>query len=487
MSENTTSHFELWLDGRPQPSTTGERFERHSPYDDTLSSTFANGDGTDAARAIVSTRRAFDHGPWSHSTARERHDVLTRAAQILGERADALADRMVLESGKPINLARGEVLGAIKTFEYYAGLALASEGEAISERTPGAIGMVLREPVGVAAFITAWNFPLLGVACKLAPAIAAGCVVIAKPSHMCSGPAMLLAQIMTDAGLPDGAFNVVTSDRERGALVGQHLSASTAVDKVAFTGSTASGQAVMRAAASNTKRVALELGGKSANIVFADAPFDDAVTTALGAFTFNSGQQCSAGSRLLLQRDIYDDFLHALTEKAAQVVLGDPRSTATTMGPLVSSDQQRRVLEYVEIGTQEAKLVAGGGPGIHETGYFVEPTIFADVDNNSRIAQEEVFGPVLSVIPFTSAQDAIAIANDSRYGLAGGVWTGSLDTAFQVVRGVRTGKMFVNCYNTSGLDDMPHGGYKESGVGREFGRSGLEEFLEQKTVQIRLS
>jgi len=486
MSANTISHFELWIDGHPEPAASGERFERQNPYDDTLASTFANGDDADAARAVDAARRAFDQGPWSRSTARERHDVLTRAAHLLREETDALAERMVLESGKPVNLARGEVLGAVKTFEYYAGLALASEGEAISERTPAAIGMVLREPVGVAAFITAWNFPLLGVACKLAPAIAAGCAVVAKPSHLCSGPAMLLAQIMTEAGLPDGVCNVVTSDRDRGALVGQHFSASMAVDKVAFTGSTASGQAVMRAAASNTKGVSLELGGKSANIVFADAPFEDAVATALSAFTFNSGQQCSAGSRLLLQREIYDDFLNALTERAAQVVLGDPSSSSTVMGPLISADQQRRVLDYVEIGTKEAKLVAGGGSGGGQRGYFVEPTIFADVDNSSRIAQEEVFGPVLAVIPFTTTEEAIAIANDSRYGLAGGVWTKSLDTAFAVIRGVRTGKMFVNCYNSSGLDDMPHGGYKESGVGREFGRSGLEEFLEQKTVQIRL-
>ncbi len=487
MPENSVLHFDLWIDGRPQPSLSGETFERRNPYDNTIASTFANGTEADAARAVAAARRAFDDGTWPDSPARERHAVLSNASRLLTERAEELAERMVLESGKPISLARGEVQVTIKTFDYYAGLALASEGEAISERMPGALGLVLREPVGVAALITAWNFPLTGTAIKIAPALAAGCTVVAKPSHLCAGPTVQLAQLLSEAGLPDGVVNVVTSDRSRGAEVGQSFSASMDVDKVAFTGSTASGQAVMRAAASNAKRVALELGGKSANIVFPDAPFDDAVATALGAFTFNSGQQCSAGSRLLLHRDIYDDFLIKLRERAGTVVLGDPMSPDTTMGPLISADQYRRVREYVEVGHQEGRLVAGGGAGADGDSYFVEPTVFADIDPNARLAQEEVFGPVLAVIPFSTAEEAIEIANNSRYGLAGGVWSASLDTAFQVVRGVRTGKMFVNCYNTSGLDDMPHGGYKQSGFGREFGQSGLEEFLEQKTVQIRLS
>ncbi|GAA0378802.1 betaine-aldehyde dehydrogenase [Acrocarpospora corrugata] len=476
----TTPQFDLWLDGANTPAAV--RFERHSPFDGTLAGTFADGGEQDAAAAVGSARRAFDDGPWPSSPARRRFEILTETARLLTANADLLAERMVRESGKPVTLALGEVAASARCLEYYAGLALAVEGSAVSERNPGALGLILREPVGVAALITAWNFPLLGVVCKLAPALAAGCTVVAKPSHLCPGPTMLLAQLLGTAGLPGGVFNVVTSQREQGAVVGQHFASSRAVDKIAFTGSTATGQAVMRAAAGNAKRVALELGGKSANIVFPDAPLADAARTAISAFTFNSGQQCSAGSRLLLHRDIHDEFLALLVEHAGKQVLGDPAEAATTMGPLISRRQHERVLGYLDLGRAEAKLVTGGG----SHGNFVEPTVFDGVDNSSRLAQEEIFGPVLSVIPFTTEQEAVALANDSAYGLAGGVWTGSMDTAFRVVRGVRTGKMFVNCYNTAGLDDMPHGGYKESGTGREFGHAGLEEFQELKTVQILL-
>lgn len=392
---------------------------------------------------------------------------------------------MVSESGKPLSTALGEIGGAANTFEYYAGAALASEGSAISERRPNALGLVLREPVGVAAFIPAWNFPLLGVVNKLAPALAAGCTVVVKPSHMCSGPTVLLAKYLADAGLPAGVFNVVTSDRDRGAVVGQVLAASTKVDKVAFTGSTSSGQAVMRAAAENTKRVSLELGGKSANIVFADADLEKAAATAVAAFCYNSGQQCSAGSRLLVQRSIYTEFLDMVVSRVDDQVVGDPSEPATTMGPLISPEQFARVTEYIAIGSREGRRATGESDA-NPANNLLRPTIF-EVANSTRLAQEEVFGPVLAVIPFEDEADAIRIANDTRYGLAGGVWTTDINRAFRVIKAIRTGKMFVNCYNSSGLDDMPHGGYKDSGFGREFGEAGLEEFLELKTVQVLLS
>ncbi len=474
----------LWVDGRDRPARTGSVFERHNPFDGSVAGIFANGGEADANAAIEAARAAFDAGPWPTSSARARHQVLMRAAKLIGDNAQALADRMVLESGKPLRLAQGEVMGSVKTFEYYAGLALAMESSAINERLHDALGLVLREPVGVAAFITPWNFPLLNPVAKLAPALAAGCTVVAKPSHLCPGPTALLARILTEAGLPDGVFNVVTSDLERGAVVGQVLAASPLVDKVAFTGSTTTGRAVMRAASGNTKRVALELGGKSANIVFDDAPFEAAAATAINAFCFNSGQQCSAGSRLLVQRGIHDRFMEAVVGHARKQVLGDPRLDATTMGPLVNEEQHARVMSYVGIGRSEGELLAGGKSDLG--GLFLEPTIFDQVSNDGRLAQEEVFGPVLAVIPFDTEEEAIRLANDSRYGLAGGVWTRSLDTALRVVKGVRTGKMFVNSYNSSGLDDMPHGGYKDSGVGREFGLEGLKEYQQIKTVQIKL-
>jgi acyl-CoA reductase-like NAD-dependent aldehyde dehydrogenase len=479
----------LWIAGRARPARSGAQFARVNPYDGSVAARFANADAADAEAAIAAARTAFDSGPWPRSAARARHQVLMRAAQLVAAHGAALAESMVRESGKPVRLAQGEVAGSVKTFEYYAGAALAMAGQAIGDRVPDALGLVLHEPVGVAALITPWNFPLLNPVCKLAPALAAGCTVVIKPSHLCPGPAVMLGRLLAEAGLPEGVFNVVTSDLERGAVVGQVLAASPLVDKVAFTGSTATGRAVMRAAAGNTKRVSLELGGKSANIVFDDAPFDEAAATAINAFCFNSGQQCSAGTRLLVQRGIHDRFLDAVVANARRQVLGDPMRETTTMGPLVNPEQHQRVCGYVAIGRQEGRLATGGGAPAGDEfrdSLFVEPTVFDGVPNGGRLAQEEVFGPVLAVIPFDGEDEAVRLANDSRYGLAGGVWSRSIGTALRVARAVRTGKMFVNCYNSAGLDDMPHGGYKDSGIGREFGPQGLEEFQQLKTVQIKL-
>lgn len=490
-SQNATQMpvLPLWIDNEERPAQSGRAFKRVSPYDGSTVGAFANATEADAELAIKSSRRAFDEGPWSQSTARTRYQVLDRAADIVAANADALCERMILESGKPLALAQGEVHGTVKTFQYYAGAALALEGSAISDRVHDALGLILHEPVGVVAFITPWNFPLLNPALKLAAALAAGCTTIAKPSHLCPGPTALLGRYLAEAGLPPGVFNVITSDIDRGAAVGQILAGSDLVDKVAFTGSTTAGRAVMRAAANNNKGVALELGGKSANIVFNDAPFEAAAETAITSFCFNSGQQCSAGSRLLVQRGIYNDFVAAVVANAKKRVLGDPRLATTHMGPLVNAEQHERVMSYIGVGRSEGRLVTGGGaPAGQEFGgsLFVEPTIFADVANSARLAQEEVFGPVLAVIPFDTEEEAIRLANQSRYGLAGAVWTRSITTALNVVKGVRTGKMFVNAYNTAGIDDMPHGGYKDSGIGREFGAEGLAEFQEVKTVQIKL-
>lgn len=464
-------------------ATGGGTFSRTNPFDGTVAARFANATAADAEAAIHAARSAFDTGPWPRLSARARHDILRGVADAIRARSEDFAIRMVRESGKPVTLARAEAAAAARTFDYYSGLILADEGAAIAGRVPQALGLILPEPVGVCAFITPWNFPLLNPVCKIAPALAAGCTVVIKPSHLCPDPVILLAEVLAAAGLPPGVFNVVTSELERGGVVGQVLAGSPLVDKVAFTGSTATGRAVMRAAAANNTHVALELGGKSANIVFADAPFDTAVSTAITAFCFNSGQQCSAGSRLLVQSSIHDAFVDALVVAAGRQVLGDPADPATTMGPVVSPEQFARVSDYIAIGDGEGRRVCGGPTG---DGLFIAPTIFTGLTNDARIAREEIFGPVLSVIPFEDEADAIRIANDSSYGLAGGVWSRSIDTALRVARAVRTGKMFVNCYNSAGIDDMPHGGVKDSGIGREFGRQGLEEYQAVKTVQIRL-
>jgi acyl-CoA reductase-like NAD-dependent aldehyde dehydrogenase len=484
-----TTQYGLWIDGESRPALSGATFTRENPFDRSIAAELANGDEADAAAALDSARRTFDAGGWPATPARERHGILRRAADLLAARVEEIAARMVLESGKPITLARAEVLASARCLDFNAGACLAGEGSAIGDRVPSAIGLVLREPVGVAGIIPAWNFPLLGVVNKLAAALAAGCTAVAKPSHLCPSPAILLAHALTEAGLPDGVFNVVTSDLDRGAVVGQQLAASRAVDKIAFTGSTRAGQAVMRAAAANTKRLSLELGGKSANIVFDDAPFEDAARTAITAFCFNSGQQCSAGSRLLLQEGIHDRFLEAVAGHCREQVLGDPRDDATTMGPLISDEQLRRVTDYIDSGREEGELIVGGGQpaGLDDAdSLFVEPTVFDRVANDARIAREEIFGPVLSVIPFRTEEEAVALANASQYGLAGAVWTRSIDRALRVAKAVRTGKMFVNAYNTAGIEDMPHGGCKDSGFGREFGLEGLQEYQELKTVQIKI-
>jgi acyl-CoA reductase-like NAD-dependent aldehyde dehydrogenase len=480
--------YNLWIGGQERSAVTRATFTRSSPYDHLIVAEFANGGVADVEAAVAVARDAFDHGPWPDVAADERHRVLSGAAELLRRHAGEYVDRIVLETGKPVRDAELEVRRSAIAFDYYAGAALAQESAALNQRVAGALGMILKEPVGVVALITPWNFPLAQVAEKLAGALAAGCTVVAKPSHLGPSPGLLLARHLQDAGLPDGAFNVVTSDLERGAVVGQALASSAQVDKVVFTGSPQTGAAVMRAAAATTKRLSLELGGKSANIVFADAEFDAAVRGAVRGFTNLSGQWCAAGSRLLVERSLHHEFVAAVTTEAAKHVLDDPRKHATTMGPLITAEQFERVDRYIRLGRQDYRLVCGGGrpDDADPTSLFVSPTVFDDVDPASVLATEEVFGPLLVVIPFDSEEEAVAIANASPFGLAGAVWTRSLSVALRVTKAVRTGKMFVNSYSDAGLDNMPHGGYKQSGFGRELGAAGLAEYQELKTVQIKL-
>ena len=481
--------YQQFIDGQWVDALSGATFTRTSPYDGSVVGVYPNSGIEDADRAIRAARRAFDETSWPTSPAADRARILRRAADLLAERADAFATCIAAEVGKPKTMALGEVMATAEVFQLFAAKALNLKGESFTQQIPDAVGIVAHEPVGVVGIITPWNFPLLLISWKIGPAIAAGCTMVAKPSHYTPGSTLMLAGLLAEAGLPDGVFNVVTSETDNGALVGQHIAASELVDKVAFTGSTASGKAVMRAAANNVKKVSLELGGKSPNIVFPDAALDAAVAGAFFGIYLNSGQVCQAGSRLLVARPIKDEFVAKLTALSQTLKLGDPFDPATTMGPVINENQLAKIENYLERGRQEAKLLTGGSratdPGL-EKGLFVKPTIFDEVPAQATIAREEIFGPVLSVLSFDNLDDVIRIANDTMYGLAAAVWTKDINVALKVAKGLRAGTVWVNAYHSTGLYNMPYGGYKQSGLGRELGDLGLEEYMETKSIQIKL-
>jgi acyl-CoA reductase-like NAD-dependent aldehyde dehydrogenase len=481
--------YELFIDGAWAAPADGRTSERTSPRDGEVIGRYARGSGEDVERAVRAARRAFDESPWPTSPARDRARIMQRAAALLRERADAIGRQITLELGKPIGLARNEVLLTADVLDYYAALAQDLRGETISQHTPDALGLVLREPVGVVAMITPWNFPLLLLAWKVAPALAAGCTMIAKPASLTPGAALDLAGVLTDAGVPDGVYNVVTGG---GGEVGGALARHPLVDKVAFTGSTEVGGEILAAAAGTIKKVSLELGGKSPNVVFADADLKAAVRGAYWGIFLNSGQACQAGSRLLVQREVHDELLAGLVEMAGKSRLGDPLDERTMIGPVVDDNQLHTVLDYIDRGTAEgADLVAGGRrvtDGPLAGGLYVEPTVFDGVAPQMAIGREEIYGPVLSVMAFDTPQDAIRLANDSMFGLAGAVWTKNIDTALHMAKALRAGTVWVNAYHDAGLAFvMPFGGYKSSGFGRELGREGLDEYLATKAIHVNLT
>jgi aldehyde dehydrogenase (NAD+) len=472
---------DLLIGGRRLPARSGRYFETVDPANEQVIAHVAEADAADIDAAVASARAAFE-GEWGHMRAADRGNALLRLADLIRQHQDDLIELESLDSGKPVSAIKRQDLPAVlDTLTYYAGWADKIHGEVIPAR-PDALTYTVREPMGVVGAIIPWNFPLMIGMWKIAPALACGCTVVLKPAELTPLTALKIGELALAAGFPPGVLNVVPGfGKTAGAALVNHPD----VDKITFTGSPAVGRQILQGAAGNLKRVTLELGGKSANIIFPDADLDAAVRAAGSGIFFNTGQVCSAGSRILVHKDIYDEVVERLVARARSLRVGDPRDTATAMGPLVSRAQMNRVLDYIEVGKREGAQLATGGTRLGDSGFFVGPTVFAGVDHQMRISQEEIFGPVASVIRFNDDEDAIRIANGTQYSLAAGVWSSDIGRVHRFIRRLKAGTVWANTFGPTDVR-LPWGGSRDSGYGREHGEEAIANFTEPKAVWINI-